>query len=214
MKKLFMIITVLITFFGCSEDQFVGSGQTISEFRPVENFDTVSSEGTFNVTITKGTEQSVEIIADNNIMGRVRTDVKNGKLKLSLADGSYRNVHLEAHLTVISLTEIENSGTGDIYVYNNTNIQNFKAFNSGTANIYLEGNCDGLDITNEGSGSIFAFNMPSKSCNIDNEGSGEIEVVCESNLDVKIEGSGNVYYRENPLMNVSISGSGQVIKDN
>lgn len=214
MKKAVMILVVISSLFGCSEDEFIGSGDTISEFRYVDFFNEVSSEGTFNVTITKGNEQTVEIIADNNIMQRVRTDVINGKLKLHLADGNYNNVHLEAYITVLDLKEIENSGAGDMHIYNNTDAQIFKAINSGSASIYLEGSCDYLDVQNEGSGSIFAYIMPAENCKIKIEGSGDVEVSCESNLDVRIKGSGSVYYRGNPSINTNISGSGEVINDN
>jgi hypothetical protein len=214
MKKAVMILAAIAILFGCSEDNFIGSGDTISEFRYVDFFNEVSSEGTFNVTITKGDEQTVEIIADDNIMQHVRTDVINGKLKLHLADGSYNNVHLEAFITVLDLKEIENSGAGDMHIYNNTDVQQFKAINSGSASIYLEGSCNYLDIQNEGSGSIFASVMPAENCHIKIEGSGNVEVNCVSNLDVRIEGSGSVYYRGNPLINTTISGSGKVVNDN
>ncbi len=214
MKKVVIILVVISSLIGCSEDEFIGSGHTISEIRNVNYFNEVSSEGTFSVTITIGDEQTVEIIADNNIMRNVRTDVVNGKLKLHLADGNYNNVHLEAHITVLDLKEIENAGAGDMRIYNNTGAEIFKAINSGSANIYLEGSCDNLDILNEGSGNIFGFNMLAENCTIKIKGSGEVEVSCESNLDVKIEGSGSVYYRGNPSIDVNISGSGEVINNN
>jgi hypothetical protein len=214
MKKVVMILVIASSFFSCSEDKFVGSGDTVSEYRNVEYFNGVSSEGTFTVTITEGDEQLVEIIADNNIINRVRTDVTNGMLKLYLADGNYQNVHLQAHMTVLDLNEIVNSGVGNMYVSHITDAETFKVNNSGSANISLEGNCDNLNIKNEGSGSIFAFDMPSINCAINNEGSGEIEVACESNLDVNIEGSGSIHYLGNPTINVNISGSGEVINDN
>jgi len=166
------------------------------------------------VTITKGDEQSVKIITDNNILHRVRTNVINGKLKLFLANGSYNNLHTEAHITVLDLKEIDNSGAGDMYVYNNNDVEVFKVFNSGSASIYLDGNSDELYILNEGSGSIFAFNMLVDNCTIINEGSGEITVTCESNLNVNIEGSGNVFYQGNPVINIQVQGSGSLINEN
>lgn len=214
MKKSLILLLLISTLFGCSKDRFIGSGDTISELRNVANFNKVSSEGTFNVTIIKGTEQTIEIIADDNIMQRVKTTVTNGKLYLYLADGNYKDVHLEAHIKVLDLKEIQNSGAGDMYINNNTDVETFKTFNSGSGNIHLEGSCDNLEIRNEGSGNILAFNMPSENCNIKIEGSGEVEVTCTSNLNVKIEGSGNVYYKGTPSINTDISGSGKVINNN
>ena len=120
----------------------------------------------------------------------------------------------EAHITVLDLKGIENSGAGDMYVTNNFDVETFRVFNSGSANMYLEGSTDNLGIENEGSGSILAEDMASENANIKNIGSGEIEVTCESNLDVSIEGSGNVYYHGHPAINVQVEGSGNLINDN
>jgi len=214
MKKVVFIIVVMSSFLSCSEDRLEGSGDTISELRNVEFFNKVSSEGTFEVTITKGDEQSLEIIANSNIMSRVKTDVVNGKLKLELENGSYTNVHLEAHITVLDLKEVDNTGAGEMTLFNINDVEEMKVKNSGAANIYVDGTCDDLIVNNEGLGSILAFDMLSVDGTVDNRGSGEVEVTCASNLDVNIEGSGNVYYQGNPTINVHVEGSGSLINDN
>ncbi|WP_186525803.1 head GIN domain-containing protein [Seonamhaeicola sediminis] len=214
MKKFNLIyVLTLIVFSSCSEDRFIGSGDTISEFRQTNNFNRISSEGTFEVTVTKGSTQSVQIIADDNIINRVQTNVVNGKLKLQLKEGNYSNVHLEAKITVTDLRGVSNSGVGNLYASGITDVDVFEIYNSGSASIYVDGNCRLIDVENEGSGSILAFDMLSESCKIDNTGSGEVEVSCESNLDVTIQGSGNVYYRGTPSININIEGSGSLIKD-
>ena len=214
MKKSVMLLLAVATLYCCSEDRFFGSGDTISEIRNVEYFDKVSSEGTFEVIITKGNEQSVEIIADNNILHRVKTDVINGKLKLELENGSYNNVQLEAHITILDVKEVENTGSGKMLLYDITNGEVLKVINSGSANIFLDGSCEDLIVDNEGSGSVFAFDMLSIDGKVNNRGSGDIEVTCGSSLNVDIEGSGNVYYHGNPTIQVSVQGSGSLINDN
>ncbi len=93
-------------------------------------------------------------------------------------------------------------------------MSNYYSFNYGADNIYIDGTCDNLIKGNEGSGSIFAFGMMSIHGKVDNIGSGEVEVSCESNLDARIEGSGNVYYQGNPTINVHVEESGSLINDN
>lgn len=215
MKQFLLFTAVAVaTFYSCSEDTLYGSGYTTSEFRTVNDFNKVSSEGTFVVSITKGTEQSVEIIADDNLMHRVKTKVQNGKLKIYLENGNYSNTHLEANITVADLSEVENNGVGHMYVFNATGVSSFKATNTGTANIYIEGSCNDLNIFNEGSGNILAFEMPSDYCKVYNRGSGEIEVNCTSNLDVTIVGSGNIHYVGNPQITAEIEGSGEIVNEN
>ena len=214
MKKGIILLAAVFIIMGCSGDRIVGSGDITSEFRDVSYFNRVSSEGVFEVHITKGNTQSVEITADDNIMSKVRTEVSGEKLTLRLKDGSYSNVHLSANITVLDLSSVSNSGSGDIHVYENTGEETVNVINSGSGDIYVEGSSEELNIDNEGSGDILAFDSPAEDCSIDNVGSGDIEVTCTGTLDVKIEGSGSVYYRGSPSINVSITGSGKVINRN
>lgn len=217
MKRITTILVFLsvgFTIIGCSADDVLGSGITATEFRNVASFEKVSSEGIFKVYLSEGEGQSVKIIADNNVLHRVKTEVKNGKLRLYLLDGTYNKVNLEAHIKVRRLKEMENSGSGDVYINNIRQNGTFKTLNSGSGNIYLNGYCTFLDINNEGSGNILAFEMPTDSCKIKTEGSGDVEVNCKSDLRVQIEGSGNVYYKGEPTIDSTISGSGRIINKN
>lgn len=217
MKKTTLIIVLLSLIFafgGCTEESIMGSGVTVTEIRNVDAFDKIASEGIFQVFFSQAEEQSVKIVADNNVIHRVRTEVTNGRLKLFLADGHYNKVNLQAHIKVRDLKEIENSGAGDMYIENISRSGTFKTSNSGSGNIYLDGNCNFLDIKNEGSGNTLAFDMTAESCKINLEGSGDVKVTCTSDLRINIEGSGNVYYKGYPSIHSNISGSGRVISKN
>jgi len=208
------VVLVLILMTSCSADRITGSGDLTSDMRNVNNFTKVSSEGVFIVNITQGTSQSVQIIADDNIIQRVKTEVVNGELRLYLDNHSYNNISLEANITVTRLNGLKNNGVGNVYAYNIDETENFKVINFGSADVYIEGNAASLSIYNEGSGSIKSFDFLVNDSNVEIDGSGDVEVNCSDNLDVEIDGSGSVYYKGNPIINDDISGSGQVVNDN
>ena len=214
MRRLFVIAITAITLASCSKDDYTGSGNTVSEFRDVNLFTKISSEGTFVVNITQGPTQSLEIIADDNIIGRVKTTVSDGQLKLYLEDGNYKNTYLEANITVADLNGIKNEGTGDITVFELQNTGIMEIENIGTGNIAIAGYTDNLTIINEGSGTINCAEFMAANVELRIEGSGDSEVYCTESLKVNIEGSGNVYYKGSPSMIIDISGSGQVIPMN
>jgi len=208
-----LLLAILIS--SCTkDDDYIGSGSTITETRDVSSFTKVKSEGTFIVNIYQGTEQSVEVTADDNIMNKVRTTVSNNELKLYLSDGNYTDVTLEVNITVPNLNGLKNSGIGDITVFDVSYTDNFNIDNSGSGDITIKGQVSELDIRNEGSGIIYADQLISTNCKIKILGSGNCEVFCTNNLDVDIEGSGNVYFKGNPSINTNISGSGSVIDSN
>ena len=214
MRRLFLIAITAITLASCSKDDYTGSGNTVSEFRDVNLFTKLSSEGNFVVNITQGSTQSLEIIADDNIIGRVKTAVSDGLLKIYLEDGNYKNTYLEANITVADLNGIKNEGTGDITVFELQNAGIMEIENIGTGNIAIAGYTDNLIIINEGSGTINCAEFMAANAEIRIEGSGDSEVYCTESLKVNIEGSGNVYYKGSPSMIIDISGSGKVIPMN
>ncbi len=156
----------------------------------------------------------MEIIADDNIIGRVKTTVSDGQLKIYLEDGNYKNTYLEANITVADLNGIKNEGTGDITVFELQNTGIMEIENIGTGNIAIAGYTDNLTIVNVGSGTINCAEFMAANVDLRIEGSGDSEVYCTESLKVNIEGSGNVYYKGSPSMIIDISGSGQVIPMN
>ena len=197
----------------CDKDDhvYVGSQNLTSETREVAEFTKLKSTGVFEVSITQGTGQSVEITADNNIIGRVRTHVVNGELRLELSDGSYENITLRARITVEQLNGIDNSGVGNI-IAQNIDTDEFTLSNSGDAEITLSGVSNNLDCFNEGAGDVRGFNFLVNNADIEVRGSGSVEISCTDILDAEIDGSGDVLYRGNPTVNASVRGSGEVRK--
>ena len=216
MKNLLILpmIFLLISISSCSDDTIIGSGDITSEFRNVANFSKVSSEGIFVVNIIQGSSQSVEIIADNNILSKVKSKVVNDELRLYLDNNTFNNISLEANITVTRLNSLKNSGAGNMYVRNIDEPGEFRINNSGSADILIQGSATSFNIKNEGSGSIEGFDFFVNDCNVEIDGSGNVKVSCTDNLKVDIDGSGSVYYIGNPTIDADISGSGQVINDN
>lgn len=86
-KVIYVLMIVNYVLFSCEADDVVsGSGNLITETRTVSVFNKVSSIGVFDINITQGNFQSVEIIADDNIIDYVTTKVVNNELLLYLDD--------------------------------------------------------------------------------------------------------------------------------
>lgn len=217
-NKINLWFTVLL-FFGlslftsCDKDNDVNTGsQTlISEIREVGGFTKLRSQGVFEVSIAQGDSQSVEITADDNIIGRVRTNVVNDELRLELSEGNYENITLRARITIEQLNGITNSGVGNI-VASNVDSSNFSLVNSGDADITISGTSNNLDCFNEGAGDVNASSLLVNNADLEIRGSGSIEISCTDTLNAEINGSGDVLYRGNPTVDAAIRGSGVVRK--
>jgi hypothetical protein len=209
------VVFLLILISSCSRDTINGSGDLTSEFRTVAAFSKVDSEGVFDVTITQGASQSIEVIADDNIINEVITSVVNNELKLYLDDDyNYRGISLQVNIVVPSISSVKNSGVGNISIFDVENDDNFNISNSGTGNISIEGMGNSLTIINEGDGDIETFQFTINTCNVRIIGSGDCKINCAETLNVNIEGSGDVYYTGTPSIEADISGSGKIVNSN
>ncbi len=218
MKNLFFLpILVLLTFISsCSKDEvIIGSGNLTTETRDINYFSKVNSEGVFEVTITQGASQTLEITTDNNIINQVKTRVVNNELYLYLDDNyNYQDLTIQVDIIATNLNSLVNSGVGNMYAYEVDENGTFTIDNSGTGDILIEGSATNLNILNQGSGAILAFDFYVENCSIEIEGSGSAETSCSETLTVDIAGSGDVYYKGTPSINTTISGSGNIINSN
>lgn len=215
MKRFIILICILqFSLTACTKDTIAGSGTPISEFRNVAEFTKVNSEGVFEVTITQGDFQSVEITADDNVIQRVKTEVVDNELRLYLDDRNYRDINLKANIVSKRITGIENTGIGNFVISNVDESGNFNIYNSGTGNISVTGRAESLTVKNEGDGILKGFQFIVSDCNVEIVGSGDCEVHPTGILNVNIEGGGDVYYKGDPTIEANISGSGKVINAN
>lgn len=86
----------------------------VTETRAVSGFTGISASNVFDITVTKGAAESLVITADEKVMPYVRSEVRNGVLKLYL-DNDHRPKHmdvnnLKAAVTVKELETVKLSG--------------------------------------------------------------------------------------------------------
>ena len=107
--------------------------------------------------------------------------------------------------------ELDIDGSGDIMIdYLDALTINNEV--NGSGDIDLAGFSNDFNVDIEGSGKVDALNLVTETCDIDISGSGDCEITATDELNVIIRGSGSVFYRGNPVISSSISGSGDIIK--
>ncbi len=195
----------------------VQADDTSEEMRSVDSFTRIRNKGSFEVNVSVGSEQSVKVTADSDIIEHVETEVRGTTLHIQLEDRDnwrgYRNIDvLRVDITVPTLEAVRVDGSGDFEV-RGVETADFKANVNGSGDIELiNAKADRLSIDIKGSGDVEA----SGSCtNLDVEvkGSGDVsarDMACE-NGDIGIMGSGDVAATLNASVDVGIMGSGDVV---
>lgn len=173
------------------ESRIEGNGTITTETLYLEDFTGIAAEGADDVFISYGPEQKVEVTGHPNIISRIETDVHNGIWQMELERGSYGKYELTYYITLPSIDKISYSGSGDVSVDSPMKTDylelsllgscSFKGFSMSAdycqVDISGSGDCEvsaakGLDVSIDGSGSVYYKGRPSIKDHI--SGSGQV----------------------------------------
>ena len=209
-----------------------GTGSMVKKELKLDKFLGVDLGISGDVILTKGSTQKVTIEGQQNIIDLLKTDVSNGKWKISFTKNVSNYKDLKIYITIPSLTAVGVSGSGNInstnsfddlddlsiYVSGSGNIDldvSARSMNtrlSGSGNIYLKGASGSQDLKISGSGNIKAYDLKAENANVHISGSGSCQLNVSQKLDAKISGSGDISYKGDPNVKAKVSGSGDVRK--
>jgi hypothetical protein len=207
-----------------------GSGNMVEEERQVSGFTGVALGGIGDLTIEVGEEETLRIEAEDNLLGYIETEVRDGTLRVQTRDKvnlkPKRSIHF--YLTVKELNTIVLSGLGDIEVpgletgrfavrisgmgdvkVGELNADRLDGIISGMGDLEIAGGqVEAQDIIISGAGEYRAGDVRSDKVEITTSGVGNATVWATETLDVLIGGSGSVNYYGTPRIDFSRSGSG------
>jgi len=233
--KTLFILTLTILTSGCifpvRYTRVLGSGEMISETRPISGFIAVELNGIGTLIIEQGSKESLEITAEDNIIKYLKSDVYGGNLRLNVDD--FVNIdpteEIIFHLTVKNLERIELSGLGNIEIEalktpnldleisgaGSANIRDLQADSlnldiSGLGNVEIGGSVEDQRIELSGAGNYYAEDFESNKAIIEISGTGKAVLWVKSELDIALSGMGNLQYYGSPNLSTEISGVGTV----
>ena len=208
-----LAVIIIIIFFiknNLTKNNIQGSGNIISESRELNNFTSIILLGSIDVNIKTSESNNCVVVADDNLIPYIKTEVVNNKLNISLNESYSSEEKLAVNINTPNYDEVSLSGSGNI------NILDFKNNNlslniSGSGNITGNGEVETLVVKINGSGNLMSKEIKSKSATITINGSGDGEVFASNSISAKINGSGNIKYFGNPEnVDSIINGSGDI----
>lgn len=231
----FFIFVLVLGVISCVDDIFLeGNNDVRSEFRGASGFDEIASSGDFKVVVKRGSEYSLEVKAESNLLSYIETDVAGRTLKIRTR-GMHtliKNHPVEIFITTPVLEGLSLSGSGFIRTGSFTS-DDFKvalsgsgdidtqvscevihANVSGSGTIYLAGEAQSSEFVVSGSGKIKSYELEQGICDAVISGSGNMYVNADETINARIWGSGMVFYMNEPVLHTSITGSGGVVDSN
>jgi hypothetical protein len=214
-----------------SQEVITGSGNVVTENRPVSGFDGVSHTGIGRVIITQGDQESLTIEADDNILEYITSEVRGGTLELGFEeDVSFDSVspilfqvgakNLSAIDSVGTGTvemaglntdqlEISTNGTGSITI-DELSASNLVVDAAGTGDTKLAGAVESQQVMRVGTGNYEASELESRTASVQATGTSSVVVWVLDSLEVEITGTSEVSYYGSPNVTQNITGTGSL----
>ncbi|MEL6591441.1 MAG: head GIN domain-containing protein [Bacteroidota bacterium] len=148
--------------------------------------------------------EMLEIQGSGDVYSEEAFDNASDQLLINIKGSG--GVELDANAKTVA---IDIMGSGDVTLKTQAEIMTSTI--EGSGDILLRGNVDKHSLQIDGTGNARAFELMSRETAITITGEGDCEISAEEKLIVDIRGSGNVYYKGNPVLDATVTGTGQII---
>ena len=201
----------LDVFGGSSGSTTEGSGVPAMQARDVAPFDGVELAGVNNVVVRVGEKQSVVVRADDNLLGRITTEVRSGRLVISNTPGSFETKSpMSVEVTVPTISALTLTGSGNIVV-DDIRSERLEVRLPGSGTVTGSGTATRLDVSVGGSGMVQVTRVVADDVRAVVSGSGSIFVTATKRLDASVSGSGAILYAGSPQdVTKDVTGTGAI----
>lgn len=217
-KILIGVLFLSILLSSCNEFNCIsGSGNQVSQDRKVEAFTRLETSGSFKVILKQGSGYSLRIIADDNILKEIDTDVRGNTLIIdmdgSFCDGGpitiyvnsqeYEGVDASGAVEILSdgklsVKDFELDLSGSSKIDLDINAAEVKTSSSGASEIFLKGQAGSHELNLSGSSSVEALDFVVGRYRIESSGASSSRINVLNELNISSSGSSDVVYRGNP----------------
>lgn len=216
MKKLMLLtaLIVLTSMTACHHGMFnrvSGSGNRQKQKRDVALFNSISTDGAFEIAIVCQQPVSLEIEGDDNLLPLVGTEVSNNVLHIKSTSGYSASEPIKLKISVPLLESIAVNGAGSIEVSGVKN-EKFEVQANGAPTIRVSGETKLVDIEMNGAGKTDTYKLRASRAIVEAKGVSNVEVRAVDHLEVTVSGPSHVTYEGDPVVNKTMHGPGSVEK--
>ena len=234
MKKLLVIATVLIF---CIDLQAQKINDANAEKRNVNGYHAVEVSGGIDLYLSAGEESVAISAAETKHRDRIKTEVKNGVLKIWYDYNSnlkidWGNRKMKAYVSYKTLDKISAVGGSDVIVYGSikssilkldvsggsdfegkVEANNLIVGASGGSDVRISGTTKQLDIDASGGSDFKGYELVADICNLQASGGSDVYITINKELIADASGGSDVHYKGAGLIReIKSSGSSSIKK--
>jgi hypothetical protein len=184
----------------------IGSGVVASESRAVAAFSGVTVDGPFRVTLRPAAATSLELTAEDNVLPRIRTEVRGDRLHVFLVDGSQSTTReMAVRIASPELRAVEGSAAAQIEARGFT-VDALETRLSEASSLVVTGRADRHDLHLAGASRCRAEELRSRWVSAELSGASNGIVAVSDTLDVRASGASTLEYLGDPALTLAVSG--------
>ncbi|HYF31322.1 MAG TPA: head GIN domain-containing protein [Chitinophagaceae bacterium] len=237
MKNTFLLLlTALLAVSATAQDKVVNDPN--AERRDVPSFHAIDVSGGIDLYLTQSGTEAVAVSASKEeYRDKIRTEVKNGVLKIYYEYNSNfnfswnNNRKLKAYVSVKNIDGLEASGGSDIEVTGtlsapklvldlsggsdfkgNVNIGDLSVDASGGSDVHISGKATNLVLEASGGSDVDGYDLSADNCTADCSGGSDITITVNKELSADASGGSDIHYRGSGTVRKVNSGGGGSVK--
>lgn len=214
-KRLFLVVlAVALLASACQSvpiNTIRGEGNVITQQRSVSGFSAIEVNVSAELEIRQGSQESLTIQAEENLMPYINSEVRGGRLVISVPNNVSLSPTERIRLTVgvSDLTVIDVHGMNNVTA-SDLDLEALGINFDGSGSTTLSGTVGRQSIAIRGEATIHNADLLSSEVNVEISGAGTVEVNAADALNVTVAGLGNIRYIGSPMISQNISGTGSV----
>jgi Putative auto-transporter adhesin, head GIN domain len=239
MKNLLSLLFFVAILSAASAQKVINDAN--AEKRSVSGYHAIEVSGGIDLYLSQGDESVAVSAAETKIRDRIKTEVKDGVLKIYYEHNSNSNIHVDldfgnrkmkAYVSFKNLDKLEGSGGSDILVDGAIKVNtlaldvsggsdfegkveatDLKVDASGGSDVKISGKVNNLDIDASGGSDFKGYELATDICNLEASGGSDIYITVNKELSAQASGGSDVYYKGNgTVREVKSSGSSSIKK--
>jgi len=217
------------------KEKIEGNGDWQKETFNLSDFENIDLQDNFDVRLKQG-DFSVEIEAESNILEHLKVENVDGTLVIKPEEGySFKSSEAsKVYISIPDLNLITFSGFGHFKtdgIFKTEDLEiiisgavdmdfeleciTLKTQINGAGNMELAGRADYFSSSNNGAGSMNAYDFETKTTKVSINGTGSANINATERIDATINGAGSVSYAGNPEeVNKQVNGFGSIKRRN
>ena len=239
MKNLLSLLFFVAILSAASAQKIINDAN--AEKRNVSGYHAIEVSGGIDLYLSQGDESVAVSASETKFRDRIKTEVKNGVLKIWYERNSNSNIHvdmewgnrkLKAYVSFKNLDKLEGSGGSDIMVDGVIKVNtlaldvsggsdfegkveaaDLKVDASGGSDVRISGKVNKLDIDASGGSDFKGYELATDVCNLEASGGSDVYITVNKELNAETSGGSDVFYKgDGSIREMKTSGSSSIKK--